>query len=162
MKFREPNTEKPKTEHWLVFRDKETGRELCAYTVRGSFPGEAKATAELLAYENDLNPDQISITIEEERMKYFVLLNTRGIQEIVFEGTKEECSRYEDSLRKEIVKSDPDKVEMDCFVLSAWEIEKMNEAKTRWESLTDEQKQGYVYVDGRKYIRAIHEANKED
>ena len=64
MRFREPNTEKPAKEPWLVFRDKETGRELCAYTVRGSFPGEARATAEILAEENGLTPDQISISTE--------------------------------------------------------------------------------------------------
>ena len=95
-------------------------------------------------------------------MKYYVLLNTRGIQEIVFEGTKEECSRYEDSLRKEIVKADPDKVEMDCFVMSAREIERMYEAKARWQRLTDEQKHEYIHTGGKKYIKAIYKANKED
>lgn len=49
---------------WLVFRDDTTGRELCAYTIRGTFPGEAEATAELLAHENGLRVDQITITIE--------------------------------------------------------------------------------------------------
>ena len=49
---------------WKVFREKETGRELCAYTIRGTFPGEEEATAELLAFENGLKPDQIEITIE--------------------------------------------------------------------------------------------------
>ena len=28
------------TEHYLVFRDRETGRELLAYTIRGTFDGE--------------------------------------------------------------------------------------------------------------------------
>ncbi len=51
-------------EKWLVFRDDTTGRELCAYTIRGTFPGEAEATAELLAHENGLQVDQISATIE--------------------------------------------------------------------------------------------------
>lgn len=28
---------------WAVFRDKATGQELAAYTIRGTFPGEAEA-----------------------------------------------------------------------------------------------------------------------
>lgn len=31
-------------EEWIVFTDQHTGRELCAYTVRGTFPGELEAT----------------------------------------------------------------------------------------------------------------------
>ena len=52
-------------EQWLVFRDKETGRELMAYTIRGTFKGERDATIELLAAENDLPPEQIETTIEK-------------------------------------------------------------------------------------------------
>ena len=51
-------------EQWAVFRDKETGQELGAYTIRGTFAGEAKATAELLAAENGITPEQITVTIE--------------------------------------------------------------------------------------------------
>lgn len=51
-------------EYWKVFTDSETGRELCAYTIRGTFPGELEATRELLAHENGLPVDQISATIE--------------------------------------------------------------------------------------------------
>ena len=51
-------------EQWLVFRDKETGRELLAYTIRGTFPGERQATIELLAAENGIKPEQIVTTIE--------------------------------------------------------------------------------------------------
>lgn len=56
--------EKSKNEGQKVFREKETGRELCAYTIRGTFPGEEEATAGQLAFENGLKPDQIEITIE--------------------------------------------------------------------------------------------------
>ncbi len=51
-------------EKWIVFKDTQTGRELCAYTIRGTFPGELEATRELLAHENGLQVDQISATIE--------------------------------------------------------------------------------------------------
>ena len=50
---------------WTVFRNNDTGQELCSYTVEGTFEGEAEETRSLLAYENGLQVDQISITIEE-------------------------------------------------------------------------------------------------
>lgn len=43
MKIKEP---------WLVFFL--DGKEICSYTVRGSFPGERESTMELLAYEHDV------------------------------------------------------------------------------------------------------------
>ena len=54
-------------EKWEVFRDRETGRELCAYTIRGTFPGERAATIELLAAENGIEPGRIEVTIETRR-----------------------------------------------------------------------------------------------
>jgi len=51
-------------EKWLVFRDRETGRELCAYTIRGTFKGERAATIELLAAEEGIAPERITTTIE--------------------------------------------------------------------------------------------------
>ena len=54
-------------EKWKVFRDNNTGRELCAYTIRGTFPGEEAATIEQLAHEEGITPDQISVTIENRK-----------------------------------------------------------------------------------------------
>lgn len=54
-------------EKWLVFRDRETGRELCAYTIRGTFEGERAATIDLLAAEEGIEPERIITTIEERR-----------------------------------------------------------------------------------------------
>lgn len=51
-------------ERWIIFRDKNTGRELCAYTARGTTPGEERATIELLAFDNGIRPDQIAVSIE--------------------------------------------------------------------------------------------------
>lgn len=31
-------------EEWVIFTDRETGRQLCAYTIRGTFPGEKEDT----------------------------------------------------------------------------------------------------------------------
>lgn len=55
------------TEQWKVFRDKDTGRELCAYTIRGTFPGEEAATIEQLAHEEGIAPDRISVKIERRK-----------------------------------------------------------------------------------------------
>lgn len=50
-------------EKWLVFRLKD--KELLAYTLNGTFPGEKQATIELLAYENNCKEEDIKISIEE-------------------------------------------------------------------------------------------------
>lgn len=54
-------------EKWLVFRDRETGRELCAYTIRGTFPGERQATIELLAAEKGIPEERIETATETRR-----------------------------------------------------------------------------------------------
>ena len=46
-------------EEWLVFKDKDTGRELLAYTIRGTFPGEKEDTIEQLAFDNGIPREQI-------------------------------------------------------------------------------------------------------
>lgn len=51
-------------EQWLIFKDKQTGRELCAYTLRGTFPGEREATARMLAAENGISESRIETRIE--------------------------------------------------------------------------------------------------
>ena len=49
---------------WVVFTDKETGKELCNYTIRGTFPGELEATRAELAAEKGLQEEQIETHIE--------------------------------------------------------------------------------------------------
>ncbi len=49
-------------EAWLVFYYGD--RELAAYTVRGTFPGEREATVELLAAENKIPPEAIRMAVE--------------------------------------------------------------------------------------------------
>ena len=53
---------------WVTFHAPD-GRELCAYTVQGSFSGEMQATKDLLAYEHGLKPEQISVSIETKNIK---------------------------------------------------------------------------------------------
>ena len=52
-------------EDYVVFKDKQTGLELMSYTVRGTFRGEAEATADLLAYEKNIPREQIVISTEK-------------------------------------------------------------------------------------------------
>ena len=50
-------------ETYLVFYNGE--KELAAYTLRGTFPGEKEATIELLAFENKIPPEAISTKYED-------------------------------------------------------------------------------------------------
>ena len=54
------------SEQYLVFRDRGTGEELAAYTIRGTFPGERAETINLLAAENGIPAEQIE-TVTETR-----------------------------------------------------------------------------------------------
>lgn len=49
---------------WIVFRT-ESGKELAAYTAAGTFLEEAENTRALLAYEHNLQPEEITITAEK-------------------------------------------------------------------------------------------------
>lgn len=49
-------------EKWIVFYHGE--KELCAYTVRGTFKEELQNTLELLAYENDIPLESITTKTE--------------------------------------------------------------------------------------------------
>ena len=44
---------------WIVFMYQ--GKELAAYTIKGTFVGELEATRELLAYEMKCSPEDIEI-----------------------------------------------------------------------------------------------------
>lgn len=48
---------------WFVFYHGE--KELAAYTVNGTFPGESAATIGLLAYENGIPKEAIRVACEE-------------------------------------------------------------------------------------------------
>jgi hypothetical protein len=49
-------------EKYLVFTL--NGKEIMAYTIYGTFPGEKQATLELLAYENNCKLEDIKTHIE--------------------------------------------------------------------------------------------------
>lgn len=52
---------------WKVFKDKRTGRELCAYTLPQSTPDEEETTIALLCFEEHLKPEQIAVSIEKRK-----------------------------------------------------------------------------------------------
>lgn len=54
-------------EQWAVFYLGD--KELSSYTLRGTFPGEAGATAELLAYENGVPVEAIRVAYEWRQLK---------------------------------------------------------------------------------------------
>lgn len=90
---------------------------------------------------------------------YNLFLAIKNEKELVFRGTLEEAVKREEALRKECRKSDPNGVELDCFVWSDEQIEKAKDTAKRWDALTEEQKKDIIEVDGKKYIRALYEAN---
>lgn len=47
---------------WKVFYHNE--KELCAYTLEGTFAGEESATKEMLAYEKGIDIEEIKVVIE--------------------------------------------------------------------------------------------------
>lgn len=49
-------------EQWLVFYLGD--KELASYTLRGTFPGEAEETINLLAYENGVPTEAIRVAYE--------------------------------------------------------------------------------------------------
>ena len=53
-------------EQWKVFYNSETGAELCAYTIRGTFDGEEDDTRALLAHAKGIPAGQIK-TRKESR-----------------------------------------------------------------------------------------------
>lgn len=93
------------------------------------------------------------INQEDKNMTYALILSTRGSEEIVATGTKEEMQKREASLRKECRKADPDGSEMDCYIISEAEAERRNDRI----ELTEEERKDIIEVDGKKYIRKIYE-----
>lgn len=78
---------------------------------------------------------------EDSKALYALILNTRGVEKVVFVGSRTEASKKEDALRKECRRVDPDGAEMDCYVMSEQEAREREENKKLWDSLTDEEKE---------------------
>lgn len=95
--------------------------------------------------------------------KYFVIENrnigTIGgsdfVESVLFVGTKQECSKYEDYKRKEY----KDRTLVDCYTISESEKNKREEDSKFYDSLTEAQKAEIIDVDGKKYVKAVYERN---
>lgn len=96
---------------------------------------------------------------EDMHEQYALILSTRGSDEIVAIGAKSEIQAQEELLRKECRAKDPDGAELDCYIRSESELRRQEASRKRWDSLTEDQKHDYVIVNGKKYVRAIYEAN---
>ena len=59
-----PKMVSKKEEPWVVFTDP-TGKELCAYTVEGTFAGEMRSTKKLLAAEHNIAVEDITVAIQQ-------------------------------------------------------------------------------------------------
>ncbi len=59
---------------YKVFKDRETGEILAAYSMTGTFEGEEDATRGLLAYKKGISPDRIQVYIGDR--------DESGLQEI--------------------------------------------------------------------------------
>lgn len=71
----------------------------------------------------------------------------------VFEGTKTACVEFENALRKTY----KDRTMVDC-----WTQKKGSENQyDLYNSLTPEEKQDIIEVDGKRYIRKMYEANNK-
>lgn len=105
----------------------------------------------------------------EMRMKYYVIENRniglRGMPEFVetvkfVTEDKRQAVRYEHELRKTY----KDRGIVDCYTMSEKEREEAEEqareSKKIWESMTEEEKNDIIEVDGKRYFRKIYEKNK--
>lgn len=93
---------------------------------------------------------------------YHVFKIVRGERELLetFENAKD-AAVYEDKARKNIrTGANSGGVFADVATYTTEELERIREAAARYETLTDEEKNDHIVVDGKKYIRKIYEGRK--
>lgn len=83
--------------------------------------------------------------------------NPEMLETVIFAGQEKECLDYAEQKRSPL--SADDRVMLDYFVESEEKYNKILEKKTFYNSLTDEQKNDIIEVDGKRYVRAIYERN---
>lgn len=84
-------------ELWKVFKDRNTGKDLCSYTVRGTFEGEMQATKEMLAAEHNIPLEDIIVTTEKRESNGGKNMK----QSTQFKGIRTEI-RFRDGVHKEL------------------------------------------------------------
>lgn len=85
------------------------------------------------------------------------------VETTLFAGTKEECIAFEDEKRKEYRKEFGDGfgATVDCYTISGEKQKKVDESIEFWDSLTDEQRNEKLVVDGKLYNKALYERNNK-
>lgn len=101
------------------------------------------------------------------KMTYYVIENRNVgmvgspsfVETVLFSGTEEECVAFETEKRKEYRATFGDEfgVAVDCSTISAEKLKASKEAEDFWESLSDEEKNEKIVVDGATYNKAIYE-----
>lgn len=94
---------------------------------------------------------------------YSLILSERGEEQVVFISSDlKEITEKEYILRKACRHIDPEGAELDCFIRSAEEADRISKAHAFYNSLTAEEKSDFIVVDGRTYVRKIWERNHPD
>lgn len=95
--------------------------------------------------------------------KYFVVENknkgTIGhpefMETVIFSGTKDECIAHENEKRKQT----KDTTVCDYWTISETEYNNQKNAANLFQTLTEEEKNDIITINGKKYIRKIYEMN---
>lgn len=104
--------------------------------------------------------------LENNKNVYLVIESKRGNEEVIFEGTQEECAKIEDELRAKLIreKGDEATIEQDYYTKSKAEREKLQERVALMneyqEGLTDEELHEKVIIDGKEYMKWVIDFNK--
>lgn len=103
------------------------------------------------------------------KMTYYVKQNRNvGIpgrpsfeETTLYSGSKEDCIAFETEKRKEYRQTFGDDYAaiIECYTISAEELKRDEEAEEFWNSLTEEQKNEKIVIDGKTYNKAIYEKN---
>lgn len=89
-------------------------------------------------------------------MIYYVFKLVRGERILHWSGEDREYAvQVESQLRRELRKIDPRGEIMDATLLSHDELQKAKATAERWDRLSDEEKNTFIEVDGRKYVKAL-------
>ena len=91
-------------------------------------------------------------------MIYYVFKLVRGERILHWSGEDREYAVHiENQLRQELRKIDPRGETMDATLMSHDELHKEKAMAERWDRLSDEEKNTFIEVDGRKYVKALFE-----
>lgn len=97
-------------------------------------------------------------------MIYGVFINTaeKGEELVFVSDDRATAVAYEEDLRTALRVQDPDGTQIDCYTLSEEEVRRDLAEREFYKTLTEEQKQDIIEVDGRRFVRAIWERRQHD